>query len=737
MKKLIQKLFHSQSGFSLVEGMVAAGVIGGLALVVTHLGKESVKIQTTSDNNFAVMELTAKIQNTIANKGACKNSFAGLTLSPGTTTSVPSIRNASGGAVFSTGTKYANNKILISGMSLVRSNIANQINSTLKVVMSKANGASGTITKDFTINAKWTGNTIEDCSGEAANFIDTVVAMAVEQACKPNPNNLGFSYDPLNKRCSALSQFLGSTKIICDSTKDEVVTGLTWDAGTRKYSVQCKSLFNIKRDCKAGEFLTRDLDGNFRCVNTTCAPGGVFIGLKTDGSPNCIFCGSGDLPVFIGNTWLCKSPRCDNGKYFVGFNSITGDKVCNDLVHGDVCTDNILLNVTATGQVKLECCTPQCSNPQNRCIGSSYPADNSCGQCTGTRAAECSQAANFCAGEAFASDNGCGVCTGTKPQMAATWGPYVATGEYRVKSGAACSKTCGSGTIVTERKYTRSCLNNQQCNGASCTGVSEEWRDEGTQTCNTQSCTCTPTQTCAAKKAATCSNASAGSDSCGTSCGMGTKTAGCVRCYANWCHLMRSYSQVCYLDGSTGTRTTNGSCDTEDGGASGCARCGGGETTTTGGGGGCFIAGTQITMFSGEKKNIEDVRVGDELVDRDNKKVIVTKLIPRDYKGNIFGINGGGYFFTPNHPFLTTDGWKSLDPEASMRETPNLKVSMLKVGDILIKKTGVEVITSLDSIPTSEKVYTFSVTGRHEFVADDYIVHNKEIDVEIPNEYGL
>lgn len=172
-----------------------------------------------------------------------------------------------------------------------------------------------------------------------------------------------------------------------------------------------------------------------------------------------------------------------------------------------------------------------------------------------------------------------------------------------------------------------------------------------------------------------------------------------------------------------------------------CPGMGGGTTSSGGGGGptggggggggGCFVAGTQIHMYGGEKKNIEDVKLGDLLSDHSGKQVKVLELKSYDYNGRIYSVNGSGYFFTPNHPFLTTTGWKSLDPKKSMQESPDIKVGMLKVGDTLVKKDGHEVIKTLDYKISKEKVYNFTVSDSHEYIADDFAVHNKEMYLEM------
>lgn len=142
-------------------------------------------------------------------------------------------------------------------------------------------------------------------------------------------------------------------------------------------------------------------------------------------------------------------------------------------------------------------------------------------------------------------------------------------------------------------------------------------------------------------------------------------------------------------------------------------------------GGGCFVAGTEVAMADGSFKNIEEIHEGDQVLNSKGQPEAVVGLKSYAYTGKIYGFNGMTPFFTPNHPFMTLGGWKSLDPEQSMKESGGDIVTMMKVGDILMKKDGTfEVIYSLDAIEVNEPVYNFEVTGSHEYIANDYIVHN-------------
>jgi prepilin-type N-terminal cleavage/methylation domain-containing protein len=152
-----------------------------------------------------------------------------------------------------------------------------------------------------------------------------------------------------------------------------------------------------------------------------------------------------------------------------------------------------------------------------------------------------------------------------------------------------------------------------------------------------------------------------------------------------------------------------------------------GSTYAGAGSGGCFVAGTKVSLPDNQSKNIEDVISGDELLDGTGKSVIVKSLHRYSHQGLIYGFNGGRQFFTANHPFLTLEGWKSLDPKKSMSESLGLKVKMLQEGDVVIKQDGnLEAIFILNSTYSEETVYNFTVSGNHQYIADEYVVHNLE-----------
>lgn len=141
----------------------------------------------------------------------------------------------------------------------------------------------------------------------------------------------------------------------------------------------------------------------------------------------------------------------------------------------------------------------------------------------------------------------------------------------------------------------------------------------------------------------------------------------------------------------------------------------------------CFVKDTFVTLADGSTKKIQDVIVGDILKWVSTDNMVVSLLRPILGNKLLYSINGSDAFVTPNHPFLTTEWWKSPDPEATRREIPDLDVTLLQIGDILITASGTRVITTLTphTDATSTQLYNFQLDGDHTYFANGFAVHNK------------
>jgi hypothetical protein len=160
-----------------------------------------------------------------------------------------------------------------------------------------------------------------------------------------------------------------------------------------------------------------------------------------------------------------------------------------------------------------------------------------------------------------------------------------------------------------------------------------------------------------------------------------------------------------------------------------------GGITGGGGGGGkphksCFIAGTKVPLADGRILNIEDVKIGDILLGINN---VHNEVLAFDSPvlGNrtLYRFNQkGDYFVTAEHPFLTTYGWKSIDPAATAVENPDLPVGHLQIGDDLVMADGslcrLHQIEQQDADPATQ-LYNFKLSGNCSYIANGYFVHNK------------
>lgn len=141
----------------------------------------------------------------------------------------------------------------------------------------------------------------------------------------------------------------------------------------------------------------------------------------------------------------------------------------------------------------------------------------------------------------------------------------------------------------------------------------------------------------------------------------------------------------------------------------------------------CFIADTQVDMADGTKKNIQDVKIGDVLKGETSNNTVVGFHRPT-LDGKLYSFNGGRFFVTEEHPFKTTEGWKSINPKKTALENIGIEVTDLKVGDTLVTDHGLEKIYSIESKEESKDtpLYNFKLSGDHTYYADGYLVHNKQ-----------
>lgn len=144
----------------------------------------------------------------------------------------------------------------------------------------------------------------------------------------------------------------------------------------------------------------------------------------------------------------------------------------------------------------------------------------------------------------------------------------------------------------------------------------------------------------------------------------------------------------------------------------------------------CFIADTMITMSDGSKKPIYKIDAGDKVLGMNGVINTVKELeIVRLSDRKLFSINDSRPFVTAEHPFMTTTGWRSLDPQATVAEHGFKVDGVLDVGHTLLTEQGKVKIRSIVGYSDNPemRVYNLILEGNNTYFADDFLVHNKDV----------
>lgn len=123
---MINKIFRSQNGFSIIQGMILASVVAGMALVGTKVITDQKLAQKGVESRSRLEQLHSMIFSIMQNKDHCTRTFAANSISPAASTSVtlPSIwTNGATQAVFVNKSvppyaRYMNNSVTINGMTI-------------------------------------------------------------------------------------------------------------------------------------------------------------------------------------------------------------------------------------------------------------------------------------------------------------------------------------------------------------------------------------------------------------------------------------------------------------------------------------------------------------------------------------------------------------------------------------------------------------------------------------------
>ncbi|MDP1695713.1 MAG: PQQ-binding-like beta-propeller repeat protein, partial [archaeon] len=147
----------------------------------------------------------------------------------------------------------------------------------------------------------------------------------------------------------------------------------------------------------------------------------------------------------------------------------------------------------------------------------------------------------------------------------------------------------------------------------------------------------------------------------------------------------------------------------------------------------CFPAGTKILMDDGNKKNIEDVNVGENVLsyNEETKQMQKSRVLEiespiRESMCEINFANGKALKLTDEHPVYTSDGWKSISPEETKKENSDLIVEKLAVGDEVFSVSGSKEIKEIKCWNEIIQTYNLKkIENTNTYFAEGVLVHNK------------
>ena len=152
----------------------------------------------------------------------------------------------------------------------------------------------------------------------------------------------------------------------------------------------------------------------------------------------------------------------------------------------------------------------------------------------------------------------------------------------------------------------------------------------------------------------------------------------------------------------------------------------------------CFAGGTKILMADGTDKNIEDLQVGDKVVQMDFENNTLVSAEVEQLESTIHHelvtfkfASGMEITATRDHPFrIQGKGWASLQPEKSQIYKGFEQIKLLAMGDrFMTNKNGVEQLIKIEYLTGHQQTYTISkLSSGNNFIANGLVVGVEELN---------
>lgn len=204
----MKRILNSQAGFSIVQVLIAAGLMGGLALMMTKLGQNQAKMQRKAIEDQDLNQFVNTVQKHLLNHEACKNTFADIdTLnSNGDSQAVESIKNFEGIEVYNDSDKQPSPRLNIIGMKAIRG-ADNELKFEIEI-QKKSRGAQQSygaknFKKFIELDALYSNGEVLKCYSQLDSAVSTSVLLAREEACI----DIGAQWNSTTKTCTLTDAF--------------------------------------------------------------------------------------------------------------------------------------------------------------------------------------------------------------------------------------------------------------------------------------------------------------------------------------------------------------------------------------------------------------------------------------------------------------------------------------------------------------------------------------------------
>jgi prepilin-type N-terminal cleavage/methylation domain-containing protein len=295
-------ILKNAKGFTLVEIIIAVGLMAGLSMVAMQM----MKTQTTSSASISAkmdeMEIKRNIILTLQDSIACKTTFAQKNIGQDLT----AIKSSKGADLFSVGSNFGSNKVKITSMKTQDLNTFIGTLRDVELVIRTTKSVMGKETQaEFKVRLKvvalGASSPITDCYSDA----DTLIIGATIETCK----SLGGIWDAATITC-ALPDYVSKSGDTMTGALAIASGNLDVNAGAVNISGNITTNGDVK--ISAGKQVC--VGGNCRDFSAkNCQPDHMMTGIKANGDLECA-----SIPVISANdchgSWGACSLTCGTGE---------------------------------------------------------------------------------------------------------------------------------------------------------------------------------------------------------------------------------------------------------------------------------------------------------------------------------------------------------------------------------------------------------------------------------------